>query len=118
MRWLVVLWLSGCAWSHDARIYGLAAADSVLFACDATQTYAASHGGAWDTAVREADPIQGERPSGGRMYGLMAANIGVAVAITALDVPDWVKAGVLGVIGANVAHTVVRNTRYTTGCGL
>lgn len=117
MRWLLLLCV-GCAWSHDARIYGLAAVDSALFACDATQTYVASHGGAWDTAVREADPIQGERPSGARMYGLMAANIGVAIAVTAVDVPDWVKAGVLGAIGANVARTVIRNTRYTTGCGL
>ncbi|MEO8548536.1 MAG: hypothetical protein ABI678_01115 [Kofleriaceae bacterium] len=117
MRWLFVLCV-GCAWSHDARIYGLATADAALFACDATQTYAASNGGAWTSELREGDPIQGARPGGARMYGLMAVNIGVAVAITAVDLPDWVKAGALGVIGANVARTVIRNARYAAGCGL
>ena len=118
MRLALALALVGCTWSHDRAVVGLAAADSVLFACDATQTYVASNGGMWDGSVREGDPVQGSRPSGARMYELMVANIAVAAAITAAPLPDWAKATVLGVIGANVTHTVVRNRQYTSTCGL
>ncbi len=115
---LLVVLCVGCSWSHRPAVYGLAAVDTLLFACDATQTYTASNGGAWDGAVHEADPVQGMAPSGARMYGLMAINIGVAVAVTALPIPDWAKASALGVIGANVTRGVVRNNRYATRCGL
>jgi len=118
MRAALVVFLVGCTWSRSRVVVGLAAADSALFACDATQTYAASNGGMWDGAVREGDPIQGARPSGARMYELMAIDIGIAVAITASPLPDWAKAGALGVIGANVTHTVVRNNRFAASCGL
>ncbi len=117
MRALILVALIGCTWSHHPAVYGLAAVDSMLFACDATQTYAASNGGAWDGDVHEADPVQGMTPSGARMYALMAINMGAALAITALPIPDWAKAGALGVIGANVTRGVIRNTRFASGCG-
>ncbi|CAN5177422.1 hypothetical protein BH11MYX1_BH11MYX1_04350 [soil metagenome] len=115
---LAVLCCLGCSWSHHPAVYGLATVDTLLFACDATQTYTASNGGAWDGGVHEGDPVQGRAPSGARMYGLMAINIGVAVAVTALPIPDWAKASALGMIGANVTRGVLRNSRYATGCGL
>jgi hypothetical protein len=72
----------------------------------------------WDGEVRERDPVQGTRPSGARMYELMVIDIGIAAMITASPLPDWAKAGALGVIGANVTRTVVRNNQFAASCGL
>ena len=118
MRAALALMISACTFSHSKAVVSLAAVDAMLFACDATQTYAASDGGMWTGRVRELDPVQGTHPTGARMYGLMAVNTAFAIAITAAPLPDWVKAGALGVIGANVAHTVVNNNQFAQGCGL
>lgn len=115
---LVLLVLVGCSWSHQKKVYGLAGADAALFACDATQTYVASGGGAWKGMVREADPLLGSAPSPLTMYGVMALNIGVAVAITAAPLPDWAKMTALAVVGARVTRTVVSNHEYGGTCGI
>ncbi|MFT3694994.1 MAG: hypothetical protein QM831_17790 [Kofleriaceae bacterium] len=115
---LVLVFSAACSWSHQKRVYGLAGVDAALFACDATQTYAASNGGAWNGMARETNPILGTAPSPTAMYGMMAFNVGLAVAITASPIPDWAKMTALALVGARVTHTVVSNYEYGGTCGI
>jgi hypothetical protein len=117
--WVVVglMALTGCA--SGPRVIGLlAAADVALFACDATQTYAASDGGKWHNGLHEADPLQGPAPSTERIYVLMTLNAAVAIAIAVSPIPLWARAATLSIIGLRVAVGVHSNQRYVSGCGL
>ena len=113
---LLAILLGGC--TANRAMVALNVTDAALFACDATQTYTASHGGMWSGGLREGDPVQGSAPSGERIYGLMAANIIINAAITALPVPKWMRIGALGGIGIHVANTVNNNREYVSHCGL
>lgn len=113
---VLALILTGC--TANRAIGVLTVADTALFACDATQTYTASNGGSWNNGLTEGDAVQGNAPSGGRMYGLMALNVGVAAAIAVAPIPKWIRITALTVIGLHVANTVNNNRRYVGGCGL